>query len=164
MSSIITFTYCSKWNHLLWITLVGVQDGVFVQVPRSSITLSNLSSLNLVTIFRCPTRPLNPVYVWDVWIPQFWLLVSLLHRHPCKCISFSLSINNKQRKVSGRVKHDCGPFTLNCFHEQRKKEERSWTLVKTGTVRDSSHVRTTYRDRMDDEWEPLVIASAASLT
>jgi hypothetical protein len=33
-----------------------------VTISHSPITLANLSSINLVSIFRCPSPPRNPVY------------------------------------------------------------------------------------------------------
>ncbi len=51
-----------------------------VKITHSPITLANLSSINLVSIFRCSSPPHNPVYVRRV-DPQALALSLSSHRH-----------------------------------------------------------------------------------
>jgi hypothetical protein len=62
------------------ITLSKVTDTYHFKVTHSSITLANLSSINLVSMFRCSSPPCNPVYVRRV--DPLTLVFSLSsHRH-----------------------------------------------------------------------------------
>ncbi len=57
-------------------------------ITHSPITLANLSSVNLVSIFRCSSSPHNPVYVRRV--VQSVLVFSLSsHRHSCGSLLLS---------------------------------------------------------------------------
>ena len=59
------------------------------QVTHSPITHSKLSTINLVSIFRCfSSSPHNPVYVRSV-DPSVLVFSLSLHRHPHICILFS---------------------------------------------------------------------------
>ena len=56
---------------------------------HSPITLSKLSPLDLVSIFRCPSPPHNLVHARTVDPSVLAFSLSLLHRHPYICIPFS---------------------------------------------------------------------------
>ena len=51
---------------------------------HSLLTLSNLSSFNIASIFRCPLPPRNPVYVRHL-DPSVLAFSLSLHRHPNIC-------------------------------------------------------------------------------
>ncbi len=58
------------------------------QITHSSLTLSNLSSFNIVSIFRCPRPPFNPVYARRL-DPSVLAFSLSSQRHPYICILFS---------------------------------------------------------------------------
>jgi hypothetical protein len=59
-----------------------------VTITHSPITLANLSSINLVSIFRCSSLPHNPVYARRV-DPSALAFSLSSHRHSCISLSFS---------------------------------------------------------------------------
>jgi hypothetical protein len=71
----------------LRITL-NVDGAPIASRSHSPITLSNLSSLNLVSIFRCSSPPRNPVYARRV-DPSALALSLSSHRHSYISILFS---------------------------------------------------------------------------
>jgi hypothetical protein len=59
-----------------------------LKVTHSPITLANLSSINLVSIFRCSSPPRNPVYVRCV-DPSVLVFRLTSHRHSYICLIFN---------------------------------------------------------------------------
>jgi hypothetical protein len=68
-------------NHLLL-------PDMTLPTAHSPLTLSNLSPFNIVSIFRYPRTPCNPVYARLLDLSALAFSLSL-HRHPYKCIPCS---------------------------------------------------------------------------
>ncbi len=62
------------------------------------ITLTNISSINLVFIFRCSCSPRNPVYVSRVGSSVLFFSVSS-HRHSYICLVFNSHLSNKKQQM-----------------------------------------------------------------
>ncbi len=78
-------------------------------VASRTIALSKLSPLNLVSIFRCPSPPCNPVYLRHV-DPSVLMFSLSLHRHPHTYNPFHSHFNSHFRRVdfSNHLKSKCG--------------------------------------------------------
>ena len=101
---------------------------------------SNLSSLNLVSTFRCPNPPCNPMYVSRV-DPWLFLDFSLsYYRHPCTCVSFSSRfINNKHKTVTRGFPQTWGSRS-NYNHTDSRGHYETWKTLFYTCVRDPTWI------------------------
>ncbi len=85
VTSVLVFFYSSEKNK----TFSLIPQRELYLTVNSHITLSNVvSPLNLVSIFRCPSPPRNPVYV-RLADPSVLSFSLSSHRHPYICIPCS---------------------------------------------------------------------------
>ena len=85
MSSIITFTYCSKWNHLIYITLTHTHTCGCAHTHKHSL-LSFPLYLLLDVVCKC-------LYVCDMCVYKHIVRVcACVRMRVCACVFFSLSL------------------------------------------------------------------------
>ena len=78
-----TVTFSCPRSPPFFILMEIKSDTILITHTHHTPSLSNLSSLNLVSIFRCPSPPINPVYVRRVCVDSSVLAFCLSsHRHP----------------------------------------------------------------------------------
>ena len=85
------------------INLILMSHLYLEDLTHSPLTFSNLSPLNLVSIFRCPSPPRNPVCVRSL-DPSVLSFSLPLHRHPYICLSLiPLFISNDKHKKYNHI-------------------------------------------------------------
>ena len=80
-SAFLPFKHCGTFCETHGLSCIWQQSSIYT--THSPITHSKLSSINLVSIFRCSSSPHNPVYVTVRRIDSSVLIISLSsHRYP----------------------------------------------------------------------------------
>ena len=116
------------------------------------MTLGNLSSINLVSIFRCSSSPRNPVYVRlvDPSVLDFSLSI---HRHPHICFPCSspFSVVHNKYINSMKLTYKVQDMTLSSRRVDIYKEWVSWLTMVRG-FDDKGHylTRCHWGDEVED--------------